>query len=98
MLSLSFFFFPLFILDLKYRNYNIMALPKRRHSRSRTGKRRAHDALKPPNIPSSDSGKKSEHRSEKFICPQCKQVKRPHTVCHNCGYYRGRQVIAVERA
>lgn len=76
-----------------------MATPKRKHSNSRTGKRRSHDALMPPNIPGFEFSKKtSGHRSKKFICPQCKQIKSPHTVCHNCGYYRGRQVIAVERA
>ncbi len=75
-----------------------MALPKRKHSNSRTGKRRSHDALYPPNIPSFESAKKtSGNRSKRFICPHCKQIKRPHTICHNCGYYHGRQVIAVER-
>ena len=29
-------------------------------------------------------------------CPQCRQAKLPHTVCQNCGYYGGRQVVAVE--
>ena len=75
-----------------------MALPKRKHSNSRTGKRRSHDALNPPNIPNLESAKKTPgHRSKRFICPHCKQIKRPHTICHNCGYYHGRQVIAVER-
>ncbi|MFQ5686441.1 MAG: 50S ribosomal protein L32 [Candidatus Scalindua sp.] len=76
-----------------------MALPKRRHSSSRSGKRRSHDALNSPNIPRSEFAKStSGNRSKKFICPHCKQIKKPHTVCHNCGYYRGKQVIAVERA
>ncbi|ODS33709.1 MAG: putative 50S ribosomal protein L32 [Candidatus Scalindua rubra] len=76
-----------------------MALPKRRHSSSRTGKRRSHDALNPPNIPGFALAKKtSGSRSKRFICPHCKQIKRPHTICHNCGYYHDRQVIAVERS
>ncbi len=29
-------------------------------------------------------------------CSQCRQPKRPHFVCANCGFYDGRQVIAVE--
>jgi large subunit ribosomal protein L32 len=58
-----------------------MPNPKRRHSKSRTSKRRTHDALAP--VPMSE-------------CPQCHEPKPPHTVCRNCGYYRGRQVKAVE--
>jgi large subunit ribosomal protein L32 len=57
-----------------------MPNPKRRHSKTRTAKRRTHDALKPVGT------------SE---CPQCHELKQPHTVCKNCGYYRGRQVRAV---
>jgi len=57
-----------------------MPNPKRRRSKSRTAKRRTHDALRPAAI------------SE---CPQCHEPKRPHTVCANCGYYRGRQVRPV---
>jgi large subunit ribosomal protein L32 len=57
--------------------------PKRRHSKSRTAKRRTHDTLKP--VPVS-------------TCPQCQEAKQPHQVCSNCGYYNGRQVRAVEEA
>ncbi len=57
-----------------------MPNPKRRHSRARTGKRRAHDhlAMKSPSI-----------------CPQCSENTLPHRVCKKCGYYRGREVIEV---
>jgi large subunit ribosomal protein L32 len=58
-----------------------MPNPKRRHSKTRTAKRRTHDALAP--IGTSE-------------CPQCHQRKLPHQVCPNCGYYRGRQVRAVD--
>lgn len=60
-----------------------MANPKRRHSKARTAKRRAHDALVPPS-----TGE----------CPRCHEPKLPHRVCPECGYYRGRQVKAVEDA
>jgi large subunit ribosomal protein L32 len=56
-----------------------MPNPKRRHTRTRTATRRAHDALKP--VAAS-------------ACPQCQQPKLPHRVCANCGYYRGVEVIA----
>ncbi|MFH0871171.1 MAG: 50S ribosomal protein L32 [bacterium] len=55
-----------------------MPLPKRRHSNSRSGKRRAHDALTIPNA---------------SACPQCHEPKLPHRACPHCGYYRGRQVV-----
>ncbi|MCP5115562.1 MAG: 50S ribosomal protein L32 [bacterium] len=58
-----------------------MAVPKRKHSNSRSGKRRSQDAKKVPQLP---------------VCEQCKQVVPSHTVCPNCGYYMGRKVVEVE--
>lgn len=29
------------------------------------------------------------------LCPKCSKVVRPHTVCLNCGFYKGREVINV---
>jgi large subunit ribosomal protein L32 len=49
-----------------------MPNPKRRHSKARRDKRRAHDALSQPS------------RSE---CPRCREPKLPHRVCAGCGYY-----------
>ncbi|MDA1094223.1 MAG: 50S ribosomal protein L32 [Acidobacteria bacterium] len=60
-----------------------MANPKRRHSKSRTAKRRTHDSLEPVT-----SG----------ICTQCRERKPSHQVCPHCGFYRGRQVRAVKEA
>ena len=60
-----------------------MANPKRRHSKARTSKRRAHDGLKPAGMGE---------------CPQCHEPKLPHRVCSHCGYYKGRQVKAVKEA
>lgn len=75
-----------------------MANPKRRFSNSRTGKRRAHDSLTPPGIPGFQRLRKAPgNLSKRFVCPQCKHIKLSHTVCHNCGYYHGRQLVAVER-
>ncbi len=58
-----------------------MAVPKRKHSNSRTGKRRSHDAKKPPHI---------------TYCEHCSAAVTPHTVCPKCGYYMGRKVTEVE--
>ena len=58
-----------------------MANPKRRHSKSRTRKRRSHDFLTTPSL---------------SICTNCGSAVLPHRVCANCGYYKGRQVIEVE--
>lgn len=55
-----------------------MANPKRRHSKARRDKRRAHDSLPTPAI---------------SVCSECGEVKLPHRACANCGYYNGRQVI-----
>lgn len=57
-----------------------MPNPKRRHSKSRTSKRRTHDALKPGSL---------------AVCPQCQEPKPAHIVCKHCGFYKGRQVRTV---
>jgi len=56
-------------------------LPKKKHSRGRKGKRAAHHALKRLHVSS---------------CPQCGKAYRPHRVCAPCGYYNGREVVAVK--
>jgi large subunit ribosomal protein L32 len=55
-----------------------MPNPKRRHSRARRDKRRAHDAL--PEVGMS-------------VCPNCGHRKLPHRVCGYCGHYKGREVV-----
>jgi large subunit ribosomal protein L32 len=58
-----------------------MAVPKRKVSPARRGKRRAHDALK------------AEAYQE---CPNCGELKRPHHLCGACGHYNGREILPVE--
>jgi large subunit ribosomal protein L32 len=60
-----------------------MPNPKRRHSKTRTAKRRTHDTLAP--VPTG-------------TCPQCQEAKAPHQVCKQCGYYKGRQVREIKEA
>lgn len=58
-----------------------MALPKRRHSKSRTRKRRTHHKLDRPLL---------------FTCSQCKKQKLPHQICPYCGYYKGKKVVEIK--
>jgi len=44
--------------------------------------RRSHQALAVPNS---------------SPCPQCGAARESHTVCRECGHYRGRQIFEVER-
>jgi large subunit ribosomal protein L32 len=60
-----------------------MPNPKRRHSKARTHSRRAHDSIKPTSL---------------STCPQCHEAKMPHRVCPKCGFYKGREVLAVKGA
>jgi len=58
-----------------------MPVPKRRHSNSRTNKRRANWKLAAPNLVS---------------CPHCKQPRLPHRTCPHCGYYGGREIVQIK--
>jgi len=60
-----------------------MPNPKRRHSKARRDRRRAHDALARPAT---------------SLCPNCGEVKQPHRACGHCGQYRGRDVIEPKTA
>lgn len=51
-----------------------------RHTHSATRQRRSHHALKPARFSK---------------CPKCGEEVLPHSVCHNCGTYQGREVIDV---
>ncbi|MBK7993569.1 MAG: 50S ribosomal protein L32 [Blastocatellia bacterium] len=58
-----------------------MPNPKRRHSKARRGKRRAHDGITAPLL---------------MACPHCKAPKETHRVCSKCGYYGETQVFETE--
>jgi large subunit ribosomal protein L32 len=57
-----------------------MAVPKKRHTKSRRNKRRGNIFLKKPTL---------------ISCPKCGKDSLPHTLCLNCGFYKGREVIDV---
>ncbi|MBA7596586.1 50S ribosomal protein L32 [subsurface metagenome] len=59
-----------------------MPVPKRRHSKARSRKRRTHWKLQAPAM---------------SVCPQCHEPKQPHRVCPNCGFYGDHEVIMVEQ-
>ena len=59
-----------------------MALPKRKHSKSRRDKRRSMNSkLFAANL---------------AVCANCKKPILPHMVCMHCGYYKGKPVVVVE--
>ncbi len=60
-----------------------MPNPKRRHSKARRDKRRAHDALVAPAASK---------------CNNCGEVKMPHRACPHCGHFRGREVLRIEES
>ncbi|HYE94729.1 MAG TPA: 50S ribosomal protein L32 [Rubricoccaceae bacterium] len=61
-----------------------MANPKRKHSHSRTSKRRSQ--YKVQKLPVTQE------------CPNCGEAKLLHRACPKCGHYRGRAVVEREEA
>ena len=58
-----------------------MAHPKYKTSHSKTRRRRANINLEGPALTQ---------------CPHCKEQKRLHHVCTECGYYKKREVLKIE--
>lgn len=59
-----------------------MAVPKQRKGRMRVHSRR--------------STNMKDALPARSVCPRCGEVKLPHRVCGNCGYYKDREVIQVD--
>ncbi len=53
-----------------------------RATRSHRNNRRSHHAL---------------DKARTFVCSNCKNPAKMHTMCANCGYYKGRQVIDIAK-
>jgi large subunit ribosomal protein L32 len=60
-----------------------MAVPKKKVSKSRRDKRRAHDALT---------------AAAHVECANCGENTRPHHICPSCGHYDKREVVEVVEA
>jgi len=59
-----------------------MAQPKKKVSKARRDRRRAHNfRLEAPHL---------------IPCAQCGEPTLPHHVCPNCGYYKGEEIINME--
>ena len=56
--------------------------PKRKLSKGRRDRRRAHDALEVANL---------------VACGNCGTMILPHIVCPNCGHYKGREVVEIKK-
>lgn len=54
-----------------------------RHTRSQTGQRRSHDALKNQNI---------------GFCSKCGAAKPAHVMCPHCGFYGEKTVVDIQSA
>ncbi len=52
--------------------------PKRKHSKGRRDRRRSHHALTAPAM---------------VVCSNCGEMHLHHTVCPNCGYYDGKEIV-----
>lgn len=59
-----------------------MAVPKSKVSKARRNSRKANWKISTPSITE---------------CPHCHEPKLPHVACKKCGYYDGKQVLAVEK-
>ncbi len=56
--------------------------PKRKHSSGRRDRRRSQDALTAQNL---------------VQCTNCGEMRQPHRICPNCGHYKGREIIEIEK-
>lgn len=59
-----------------------MAVPFRRVSKMKKRMRRSHQALNVPGM---------------ITCPNCGELTLAHRVCGNCGTYKGKQVVSVQK-
>ena len=59
-----------------------MSVPKQHHTKGRRDRRRVRFKIKSKNL---------------IACSHCKKTTKPHEVCAYCGYYKGKEVVAVKK-
>ena len=60
-----------------------MAVPKRKVSKARRDSRNSNNfKVSAPTL---------------VACPECHELKVPHQVCKNCGTYKGKKVVELEK-
>ena len=59
-----------------------MPVPARKKSNASGRRRGSHDSLKQATV---------------SVCPQCNAPVKPHHACTSCGFYRGRNAIAMTK-
>lgn len=59
-----------------------MAVPKRKHCKARSRKRRG--------------GHLKADLIATVACPKCGENMIPHRICPSCGNYKGKEIISVE--
>jgi len=57
-------------------------LPKRKLSKGRRDRRRAHQGLSALNL---------------TVCSNCGEMRLPHHICPNCGFYHGSEVVTIQK-
>ena len=62
-------------------NIQLFAVPDHKVSKTRKRMRRSHNAISAPTTAK---------------CPNCGEAIKPHRVCPKCGYYKGKEVVAVK--
>ena len=64
--------------DYYFKESYKVAVPKRKTTPSRKGKRRSHD---------------SQFAVNSVECPNCGEFKLAHHICNSCGYYNAKEII-----
>ncbi len=59
-----------------------MVEPVKHHSRSKARRRKSQILLRPKKL---------------IRCKTCQELTLPHRICPNCGFYKGRQYLTLEK-